>query len=219
MPLDSNLQDEIIEWMYGFEATKDDKKNCKLTFLMFSRMLHSKGIMEYLSAVKSLNKDIFNKADFLLLGGAYPFNQNKIDGEWLSGVDAIDPDELLLKTNQAGVKWLGHDSNVLNYLSISDVVVLPTYYPEGLPRSLLEAMSCENAIITTNTPGCRDVVDGTNGFLVEPKNTKQLTKSIENCIKMNDFDLMKMKQRSREIVKNNFSDEIIIESYKKLYQE
>ena len=73
---------------------------------------------------------------------------------------------LLSRTAQANVEWIEHDSDVLKYLNMSDVVVLPSYYPEGLPRTLLEGMACENIVITTKTPGCEDVVDGTNGFLV-----------------------------------------------------
>ena len=189
----------------------------KITFLMFSRMFYSKGVLDYLSAVKQLNSDFFDKANFKLLGGAYPSNPNQIDEEWLLGSDAIDSALLLSESTEANVEWIEHDNNVLKYLNKSDVVLLPTYYPEGLPRSLLEAMSCENAIITTKMPGCEEVVDGSNGFLVSPKNVNQLRNCIEKFISMSNSDLNKMKKRSREIILNKFSDEIIINEYKKIY--
>ena len=199
--------------------TRVENNNKKVTFLMFSRMLYSKGVMHYLDGVKELNKDLFDKAEFLLLGGAHPGNSDGIDNEWLAGLDSIDPQLLLYKANDSGVTWLKHDSNILEYLSISDVVVLPSYYPEGLPRSLLEAMSCENIIITSNNPGCKDVIDGTNGFLVDIKNSKQLSDSIEKCIKMDRIEFTKMKKRSREIVNEKFSDSIVISSYENIYQK
>jgi glycosyltransferase involved in cell wall biosynthesis len=196
-----------------------DKKSDKITFLMVSRMLYRKGVFEYLQAVKSLNKNLFKKANFLLLGGAYPLNPNHIQEEWLIGSDAIDSRLLLSKSLEAKVEWIEHSNDVLKYLNKSDVVVLPSYYPEGLPRCLLEAMSCDNAIITTKMPGCEDAVDGSNGFLVDPKNVEQLTKCIEKFILMSNSDLQYMQQRSRELVIEKFSDDIVINKYKKLYCE
>ena len=96
-------------------------------------------------------------------------------------------------------------------------MILPTYYPEGLPRSLLEAMSCENAIITTKMPGCEDVVDGSNGFLVDPKNVDQLKKCIEKFILMSNSDFKNMKKRSRKLVLQRFSDDVVIRKYKEIY--
>ena len=158
-------------------------------------MLQSKGIIDYLTAVSNLEKNISEQANFILLGGAYPENPNNIDEEWLIGSDAIDPELLFLKSKAAKVDWIEHDNNVLKYLNKSDVVILPTYYPEGLPRSLLEAMSCENAIITTRMPGCEDVVDGSNGYLINPKDIRQLEKYIKKFILMTNSDLDNMKKR------------------------
>ena len=196
---------------------RDNENSGKRTFLMFSRMLYSKGVLEYLNAVKKLNDSVSDQADFLLLGGAYPSNPNQIAEEWLAGNDAIDSRLLLSKSAEAKVEWIEHSNNVLKYLNKSDVVILPTYYPEGLPRSLLEAMSCENAIITTKMPGCEDVVDGSNGFLVDPKNVDQLKKCIEKFILMSNSDFKNMKKRSRKLVLQRFSDDVVIRKYKEIY--
>ena len=199
-----------------FKRVNDVRRN--RTFLMFSRMLYSKGVLEYLNAVKKLDNYLSDQADFLLLGGAYPLNPNQVDDEWLAGSDSIDPNLLLSKCSEANVKWIEHSNNVLKYLNMSDVVILPSYYPEGLPRSLLEAMSCENAIITTKMPGCEDVVDGSNGFLVDPRNVEQLKKYIEKFILMSDTSLHEMKQSSRNLVKQKFSDDVVISKYKEIYK-
>ena len=196
---------------------KNNENSSNRTFLMFSRMLYSKGVLEYLNAVKKLDNSISDQANFLLLGGAYPSNPNQIAEEWLAGNDAIDSRLLLSKSAEAKVEWIEHSNNVLKYLNKSDVVVLPTYYPEGLPRSLLEAMSCENAIITTNMPGCEDVVDGSNGFLIDPKNVDQLKKCIEKFITMSNSDLQNMRKRSRELVLQRYSDDVVIRKYKEIY--
>ena len=118
---------------------------------------------------------------------------------------------------ELNVHWHEHDNNILPYLQKSDVVVLPSYYPEGIPRSLLEAMACENAIITTNTPGCRDVVDFSNGRLVEPKNHIALADYLMEFVQMPDEELEYMKLNSRELVTKKFSDNVIIQAHLKLY--
>ncbi|MDA8755342.1 glycosyltransferase family 4 protein [Candidatus Pseudothioglobus singularis] len=206
-----------LNYYFRFNGTAQSKK--KITFLMFSRMLYSKGVFDYLEAVKNVNEDFGNQAEFILLGGVYPSSPSEVDKEWITGIDYIDPSFLLFKANEAKVSWIEHDSNVLDYLCISDVVVLPSYYPEGLPRSLLEAMSCENVIITSNNPGCKEVCDGTNGFVVNKNDVEQLEKSIKKCITMKNTELNKMKKRSRDIVKDRFSDKIVIDAYKNIYKK
>jgi glycosyltransferase involved in cell wall biosynthesis len=65
------------------------------------------------------------------------------------------------------VEWWGHRADMSDVLAQSSVVVLPTRYPEGVPRILIEAASCGRAIVTADVPGCRDiVVNGTTGVLV-----------------------------------------------------
>jgi len=73
------------------------------------------------------------------------------------------------------VEYLGETHDVSPYLTASTVFVLPSYYREGIPRSALEALSTGRPIITTNAPGCQEtVIDGENGFRIEPRDVNAL---------------------------------------------
>ena len=90
------------------------------------------------------------------------------------------PQEYLKKNNSPQFTWLGERSDVPELLAAADIVSLPTYYREGVPRSLLEAMAMERAIVTTDHVGSRETVDhGVNGFLVPPKDSQALADAIE----------------------------------------
>jgi glycosyltransferase involved in cell wall biosynthesis len=115
------------------------------------------------------------------------------------------------------VKYLGRRNDIPKLLQQSDVFVLPTYYREGVPRVLLEASACGLAIITTNMPGCKDVViDEYNGKLVKIKDSKDLSEKIiylgknrekikifgENAKeKVKEFDINKVREEYHEIYK------------------
>ena len=100
---------------------------------------------------------------------------------------------------------------MLPILGGADVVVLPSYYPEGVPRSLLEAMSCGRAIITTDTPGCRDVVEhGVNGLLVKPRDAEDLARAMAT-LAADPERVAEMGKASRRLVSEKFSDERIID--------
>ena len=88
--------------------------------------------------------------------------------------------------------------------------VLPSYYPEGLPRSILEAMALGRPIITTNMPGCEDtVIEKVNGFLIPPKNIEKLVEKMIFLINSDEKLIKEMSLNSRSLVKNNFEIELI----------
>ena len=88
-----------------------------------------------------------------------------------------------LKEYKDTVKYLGPRNDIPKILSLADIVVLPTYYREGIPRILLEAACFEKPIITTDVPGCREVVeDGINGYLVPPKNPYSLADALDKLV-------------------------------------
>ena len=97
------------------------------------------------------------------------------------------PTALILKNyeykSQGIVDWPGMVNNVDEWLTKSSVFVLPSYYKEGTPRSILEALSIGRPIITTNLPGCKEtVIGGVNGYLVPPKAPQKLAKAMERFI-------------------------------------
>lgn len=131
-------------------------------FLMVARLLRDKGPGEFANAAAKVRQK-FPEARFQLLG---PFDANP---------SSISKGELDRWQADGLIEYLGETSNVQPFLADCSVFVLPTYYREGLPRTILEAMATGRAIITTETPGCRETVaKDTNGILVPPRDSKAL---------------------------------------------
>jgi len=155
-----------------FKSQSLEIKNRKnIVFLFMSRMMWEKGVGEFVQAARRL-KQKYPKTRFLLLGMIEHGNPLSI------------PANQIDKWQEEGiVEYLGMKNDVRPFIEEADVVVLPSYYFEGIPRSLLEAASMSRPIITTNTPGCREVVeDGINGILVPIKDVKALTEAMERFI-------------------------------------
>lgn len=176
-------------------------KNEKLTFMMIARLVKDKGIIEYIEAIKII-KQKYENVEFKLLGSLYPGNPT-----------AITQEELQSWIDEGLINYLGHSDDVKSEILKVDCVVLPSYR-EGLSRVLLEAGSLAKPIITTNTPGCKDVVDcGVNGFLCEVKNSDDLALQIEKMINLSAEDRISMGQKSRAKIVNEFDEKIVIEKY------
>ena len=135
-----------------------------MRFVFVARLLREKGIFDFISAAENV-KLVRDKIDFLVLGG--------FDDE---NPFALSREEMRQYVERGVVMYPGHVDNVETWVGESDVFVLPSYYREGVPRSTQEALALAKPIITTNVPGCREtVIDGVNGYLIEPKNVNQLT--------------------------------------------
>jgi glycosyltransferase involved in cell wall biosynthesis len=92
----------------------------------------------------------------------------------------------------------------------------PSYYREGIPRSVLEALSMSLPIITTKMPGCRlTVIENENGFLIESKSSTEILTAAQKMI--NEPDLSSFGAKSRQIAETRFSNEIIFKQIKNLY--
>lgn len=98
-------------------------------------------------------------------------------------------------------------------LRASSCVVLPSYR-EGMPMSLLEAMSMGKPIITTNTSGCKELVrSGFNGFICEPKNAHSLYEAMQNFINTPLQQRQKIGKQSRQIVLRKYDKSLILKQY------
>ena len=126
--------------------------------------------------------------------------------------------EQLEKWNKQGtVKYFGMTDNIKSYLEKADVIVLPSYYREGLPLSLLEGAAMGMPIITTDSTGCREVVeDGINGFLVPIKDSAELASTMEKYI-LNPELISSMGQASRDIAVRKFDSKQIVRKILKYY--
>jgi glycosyltransferase involved in cell wall biosynthesis len=135
-------------------------------FLLIARLLGAKGVREYAQAAKKLRKR-WPEAHFRLIGWIDP------------GPDAILQKELDDWVDSGTLDFLGRQRDVRPYLAESAVYVLPSYR-EGLPRTVLEAMSVGRPVITSDAPGCRETIEhGVSGYLVPVGSVDSLVKAME----------------------------------------
>lgn len=140
-------------------------------FLLIARLIREKGVGLFVDAARTL-KPRYPEARFQLLG---PFDDNPT---------AISRSEVEYWEKEGVVEYLGETADVRPYLEAASVFVLPSYYREGTPRTALEALAIGRAIVTTDTPGCREtVIPDENGFLIQPRTTAPLVEGMERfCI-------------------------------------
>ena len=158
-----------------------------------SRMIWDKGVYEFVQAAEKIKEKGIDSR-FVLIG--------EPDAENPSSV----PIEKLKQWNKAGnVEWWGGRNDMPKEISKSSIFCLPSYYGEGIPKVLIEAMSCARPIVTTDMPGCRDlVVNEENGIIVRPKDWINLSEAIEKLI--TDRELCKkMGLAGRKIAEENYS--------------
>jgi glycosyltransferase involved in cell wall biosynthesis len=112
------------------------------------------------------------------------------------------------------INYLGASDDVDKVIATADCVILPSYYREGTPKTLLESASSAKPIITTDNVGCRDVVDhGINGYLCEPRSAEDLAKKIEMFLALSEKEKAIMGANSRRKIKNEFDEKIVIGKY------
>lgn len=129
------------------------------------------------------------------------------------------PRKQLLKWQSEGViEWLGYRDDIPELWRHSHIAVLPSYYREGIPRSLLEAAACGRAIVTTDMPGCREIArNGHNGLLVPPRDPVAIADAIERLL--DDAELrQRMGMAGRELVENEFAEEHVVAQTLDLYR-
>lgn len=161
-----------------------------------ARMLWDKGIGEFVEAATAIREEGI-QARFALIG--------KLD----EGNPACVESETLTRWQKEGnVEWWGWQEDIYACISLADIVCLPSYR-EGLPKILLEAASCGRPIVTTDVPGCREIVmDGVNGLLVQVKSTEALKEALIRLIKDRDLRI-RMGEAGREFAVSRFSTEIV----------
>lgn len=172
-------------------------------FILIARMLYEKGIVYYVEAARVLKKKYGDDVQFYLLGF--------LDANNPTAITKFDMEQWV---SEGIVTYLGVSDAVESEMSNMDCVVLPSFYREGVPKSLLEAGAMGKPIITTNNVGCRDVVDdGYNGFICEPRSTVSLISAMENIISMGHENRICMGLNSRAKIEKEFNEEIIINKY------
>lgn len=179
----------------------------KIMVLLTARMIIEKGIFDLVESANMLRDTYEDKVQFLLCGG--------ID----DNSNAIKEDELKKICDDKYIFWLGYRTDVLDLLKSSHIVVLPSYYKEGLPKSLIEAAAVGRPIITTNSVGCKEtVIEGFNGFLVPIKNSELLASRLKTLF--DDTQLrITMGENSRRLAEQEFSIENVITKHLEIYKK
>lgn len=174
--------------------------------ILAARLLAYKGVGEFVAAARLLKRS--TNARFALVGEGDAGNPA-----------TITPAQLEEWRREGVVETLGWHDDMAPVLAASHIVCLPSHGGEGVPRSLMEAASCARPIVTTDVPGCRDIVhDGDNGLLVPPKQVPPLAAALERLIA--DGDLRRqMGERGRARAVSEFSVDIVAAETLRIYDE
>lgn len=187
----------------NFNVFKPGKSegNKQFTFLLISRLIYDKGILEYIDAIDSLKNQGID-AKFQLLG--------QVDEEHKRGIPSNTIQQWIEK-NQ--VEYLGTTDDVKAFINKADCIVLPSYR-EGTPKTLLEAASMGKPIVATDVPGCNNVVkDGENGYLCNVKDASDLANKMKKMYSLDENYRTEMGNSGREYIKQKFDEKIVIKKY------
>lgn len=172
-------------------------------FLLIARMLYDKGVGHYVEAARELKVKYGNTVEFQLLGFVGVNNPS-----------AVTKVEMQAWVDEGIVNYLGVSDNVEQDIAKVDCMVLPSYYREGVPKSLLEAGAMGKPIVTTDNVGCRETVDDrVNGYLCELRSTESLTEKLELIIQMTHENRLEMGRQSRLKIEREFDEKIVIQKY------
>jgi glycosyltransferase involved in cell wall biosynthesis len=177
------------------EASMPEPKTDCFRILFVGRMLEDKGVRELIEAwcvVKAEDVSV----ELVLCGDVDSGNPTSLS---LAEINTL--------TNTPGCRWLGRCENVMEQMAKANLVVLPSYR-EGLPRVILEAGLANRAVITTDVPGCREVVEhGRSGLIVPAQNVNALVNAIRE-LRRNETKRLILARGLSERVKTKFSDEV-----------
>lgn len=172
-------------------------------FLLAARLLRDKGIGEYVEAGRRLRADGL-EAELVLAGPIDPASPS-----------AVPEDQIRGWSDDGLVTYTGYHADIRGELARADCVVLPSYYREGVPRSLLEAASMARPIITTDSVGCREAVeDGVTGYLVRPRDAGDLAQAMRRFLALGEGERAVMGAAGRAKMLRDFDESIVIDRYR-----
>lgn len=182
----------------------ESKTEQPLRIVFASRLIRSKGALDLLEASVLLQESGI-KHEVCIAGEFDPMNS-----------DTLSEKDFVKYRKYQHIKFLGNVNSMHELLSSSHISCFPSYYREGVPKFLLESAACGLPIVTTNTPGCREVVDG-NGYMVAAMDPKALRDSLELLINSPDVR-EEFGKKSRELALAHFSQEKTLEKIISTYE-
>ncbi|MGA2612690.1 MAG: glycosyltransferase family 4 protein [Spirochaetia bacterium] len=172
------------------------------TFLLVARLLKAKGVEDFIAAARSVRSKQ-PKAQFVLLGSHDPRDP-----------ECVEDSKLKEAESEGIIHRYSHVDDIRPFLAASDCVVLPSYYREGVPRSLLEAASMGKPLIAADSVGTREPVrDAENGFLCKPRDPADLAEKMEAILAMSRAQRARLGESSRRYMKERFDERIVISVY------
>ena len=188
--------------LFSYHPQPDDKV---IRVLFTGRMVEEKGVIVLVEAAERLRADYEGRLEFLLCGTTS------------TNPKAIRQEKLQALCDGHYIQWLGHRNDVRELLIDSHIMAFPSYYREGVPKSLIEACAIGRPIVTTNSIGCKDTVDdGVNGFLVPVKDSAALAEKIKVLI--DDKALRdKMGKAARQRAEQEFAIETVVRKHLEVY--
>lgn len=179
----------------------------KIKVILTARMIVEKGIFLLTEAAERLRAKYGETVEFLLVGG--------LDDH----PGAITEEQLNTVCDGKYIQWLGYRTDVRDLLKQCHIVAFPSYYMEGLPKSLIEANAIGRPIITSNSVGCKEtVVDGENGFLIRPKDVDALTEKLDLLLTNRELR-QKMGKAARAYAEKYFDINEVINRHLAIYNE
>ena len=175
--------------------------------VLVARMLWDKGVGDFVEAASRI-RQAGVKARFALVGIPDPENPTSV------------PEAQLRAWQDRGqIEWWGYRADIPAVLAMASIACLPTFYGEGVPKALIEAMASSRPIVTTDIPGCRELVDGgRNGILVAPRDVVALTSALKTLIG-DPERCRQMGNNGRLMVEKSLSLDHVIKATINLYQE
>ncbi len=192
---------------FAFSPVDGLRKTAPFRFLLVARMLYDKGVREYVEAARRLKND-GRDVECCLLGF--------VDVE---NPAAIPREEIERWEGEGVVRYIGVSDDVRREIRDADCIVLPSYR-EGTPKTLLEAAAIGRPIVTTDVPGCREVVEnGYNGFLCRVKDSEDLAEKMRRMFLISDEERRELAENGRKKTERQFDERFVIERYKKAIAE
>ena len=176
-----------------------------LKVVFTARMVKEKGVIELIEAAEKLRNEYEGRVEFWLCG------------RLAVNADAVSREELEARCDGKYIKWLDFQKDIKTVLEQSHIMAFPSYYREGVPKSLIDACAVGRPIVTTNSIGCKDVVDeGVNGFLVPIKDSEALAAKLRILIEDKALRV-RMGKAAREKAELEFSIEEVIKKHLVIY--
>lgn len=179
-----------------------ERTSKRFSFLFVSRLVKDKGILEYVEAARSLKGVV--DADFNVLGPIWNLNLKD---------NTVSAEDLKSWQEEGIIKYLGETKDVRDFFAQTDCVVLPSYR-EGMSNVLLEAASMERPCVTTDTPGCRDIVeDGLTGYLCAVRDARDLAVQMKKLFELSPQERSEMGKKGRLKVIREYDKKTVINAY------